>query len=268
MAEKVAAVTMMRDEADIAYHSVMHMAEEGMDAVIVADNLSSDGTRDELERARRDAPCPVVIVADDEPGYFQSQKMTALGHRAAELGATWVVPFDADELWWDREDRIGEKLRRVGEIYGTATAFMWNHYETALDDESDPNPFTRMGYRHPERGALPKVAYRYHPDVVVEQGNHSVSGSTGSVLGGLEISHFPYRGWDHFRRKAINGAAAYRATDLPEHMGAHWRQYGDLMDRFGEDTLRDQVYRRYFFAMAPVNEGWHHDPAPFRRWTS
>jgi hypothetical protein len=52
-----------------------------------------------LGRARcRDSR--VHVVTDREPAYFQAAKMTRLARAAARAGADWVVPFDADELWF------------------------------------------------------------------------------------------------------------------------------------------------------------------------
>lgn len=66
-----------------------------------------------------------------------------------------------------------------------------------------------------------------------------------------------------FRIKALNGAEAYRATDLDEGIGAHWRQYGELHER-GHSLA--EVYREHFLYTLPTEQGLVRDPAPYRRW--
>jgi len=102
-----AAVTMVRDEADIVEATVRHMLTQ-VDVVIVADNRSVDGTREILEGL------PVHLLNDPERGYYQSEKMARLAHMArVEHGADWVVPFDADEWWYSPHGRIGDVLEGI-----------------------------------------------------------------------------------------------------------------------------------------------------------
>jgi hypothetical protein len=265
----VAAVSMFKDEADVAGHVLRHLAEEGIDLLVVADNGSTDGTREILDRAQEWMPeryrgLRVVILDDPEPGFYQSQKMTRLADEAHKLGATWILPFDADEVWFSRPERIGVFLESLPETVGVATAVLYNHFGSALDPQS-PIPFDRLVWRQRQAASLPKVAFRWSEGVVVEQGNHSVSGAQGITVGGLEVRHFPYRSLEQFIRKAINGAAAYAATDLPEHQGAHWRGYGALLKRYGDAALKE-VFEQYYYFLSPVDAGLVHDPAPFRRW--
>jgi hypothetical protein len=267
----VAAVTMMRDEEDVAVHTIKHLVEERIDVIIVADNNSTDSTREQLDDAVAWAEAcgsQLVVIDDPEEGYYQSRKMTELAHRAHnEFGAEWIVPFDADEIWYSRKAHLGDHLRSLQPNIRAAGALLYNHFTTDLDEEG--NPFQAMVWRQVDHGALPKVAVRWHETLVIHQGNHSaqICNSTLQPENLLELRHFPYRSAAHFIRKARNGAEAYRkATDLHKNEGAHWRQYGDLLDRYGEEALIE-VYEKYFHFMAPIHEGMIHDPAPFRRWT-
>lgn len=260
-------IAMMRDEADVAYATIVHMAEEGLEGIIVADNLSVDGTLAELERAAADVAehTRVVVLQDREPAYYQSDKMTALAGRAAALGADWIVPFDADELWLAR-DRISFVLGHLPDSAMVATAALYDHYPSAIDPQGD-NPFLTIRWRRPDPAPLVKVAFRWQSGVRVLQGNHGVVYPTVTPrqYPALLIRHFPYRTCSQFITKARNGAAAYAATTLPENEGAHWRQYGAILEREGEAGL-EAVFRRWFWNLAPVQAGLILDPAPFRRW--
>lgn len=259
---------MMRDEADVAYHTLMHMAEEGLDAILVADNLSTDATRSELERAAADLAgrCEVIIDDDPEPGFYQSVKMTNLARRAAAAGAEWIVPFDADELWLAR-DRVGWVLEHLSSEVMVATAALYHHFATRIDPPGD-NPFLTMAWHQPAVAPLHKVAFRWREGCRILQGNHGVvyEGEPVRTAPALTIRHFPYRRFEQFARKAETGAAAYAATTLPESEGAHWRQYGAILANLGEDGLRE-VWDTWYHHLAPVQAGLVHDPAPFRRWS-
>ena len=258
------AVSMVKDEADIIEGCIRHMADE-VDRLLVADNGSSDGTRDILDALADELL--LTVVDDPDPAYYQSDKMSLLAEKAAGLGATWVVPFDADELWFCRDGRIRDLLGGAAHATRVARVTLTNHYSTAIDP-AEPDPFRRMVWRTAEVAPLPKVAFRWEPGAIIHQGNHNVSlpGGQGiAALAGLEVRHFPYRSADQFVHKAEVGAAAYRATDLSMSEGAHWRAYGDILDRLGPEGLAD-VYRTHFWFLSPTDSGLVHDPAPYMRW--
>lgn len=265
--KQVWGVTMCKDEEDVIFHTLLHMAEEGLTGIIVADNNSTDNTVKEINKLKRllkGSTCEIVLVHDKEVGYYQSKKMTDLARMAHNYGAEWIVPFDADELWV-AGDTIANFLNTLPDHVNVVQADLYDHFGTGVD-ANGPIPFQNMTWRLPERGALPKVAFKWQPDAAIDQGNHSVSMKGIKATGGLEIRHFPYRSWDHFKRKAINGAKAYNATDLPEDMGQHWRNYGKLIELHGEDVVRKEVFEKYFWFFSPVDNGLINDPAPFRRW--
>lgn len=265
--KQVWGIIMVKDEEDIIYHSLIHAAEEGLSGIIVADNMSTDKTKREIEKAEsvlKDSPCRIIKVIDEQVGYYQSRKMTELARFAHEQGATWIVPFDADEIW-TAPDTIANYLNSLPSKTNVVTADLYNHFGTGVDD-SGPIPFQNMAWRLPEKGVLPKVAFKWQDDAVIGQGNHSVSMNGKHVAEGLEIRHFPYRSWEHFKRKAINGAKAYKATDLPEDMGSHWRQYFLQIERYGDEVVRKEVFEKYFWFFSPIESGLINDPAPFRRW--
>lgn len=236
----VVAVGMIKDESDVIVHTLRHLLEE-VDAVVVADNLSTDGTSDALRVAQEKFPDRVLVLNDDEPGYYQSQKMTHLANVARrEFGADWVVPFDADEWWYSPFGRLGDVLEEVAPQWLAVPATVYDHVVTGADDVSQANPYLRLEWRRPEPLKLPKVACRWRDDLVIEQGNHGASYQGRATLFDplLVVRHFPYRSLEQFIRKARNGAAAYAAAGerLPETYGAHWRGWGRLTDEQLEDV--------------------------------
>lgn len=264
--KQVWGITMCRDEEDVIFHTLLHMAEEGLTGIIVADNNSTDNTVKEINKLKRllkGSTCEIVLVHDEEVGYYQSKKMTDLARMAHNYGAEWIVPFDADELWF-AGDTIANFLNTLPDHVNVVHADLYNHFGTGVDEQG-AIPFQNMTWRLPEKGALPKVAFRWHEKAVIGQGNHSVQIPGEHTVKGLEIRHFPYRSWEHFKRKALNGLEAYNATDLPQNMGDHWRSYGQLVKQ-DEERTRKEVFETWFWFYSPVDKGLINDPAPFRRW--
>ncbi len=242
MATETWGICMARNEADIIYSTVAHMVGQ-VDHVLVADNLSTDTT------AALAAAAGAEVITDPDPAYRQSEKMTALAHRARAAGATFVVPFDADELWTSPHGRVADVL--TGDI---VTATLFDHVTTDADLDLD-DPVTRMGWRRREPGRLPKVACRTDETLTIAMGNHSATYDRDVTLtvGLLAVRHYPYRSPEQFVSKARQGSAALALTRLPRHAGAHWREYGRILADGGEQALVDH-YRRWFHVADPHND--------------
>jgi len=251
---RTVAVTMVRDEEDIIGATVRHMLHE-VDAVLVADNRSIDGTREVLRTIEEEHPGRVLVVDDPDPAYRQSAKMTALASRArTELGAEWIVPFDADEWWYSPFGRIADVLAELAP-WSIVPAPLFDHMATSLDVVTEADPTRRLGWRRTEPNPLHKVACRWRVDLTIAQGNHDAHYITpiGRFDPVLVVRHFPYRSAEHFVRKARNGAEAYRAAgdSISADLGAHWRQWGDLLDGHGPEVLAE-VYRVWYFREDPT----------------
>lgn len=246
------AVSMVRDEADIVADTITRMLAQ-VDHVIVADNLSTDETPSILwALAAQDDR--LTVVTDHEAAYDQSGKMTRLAHRARELGAEWVVPFDADEVWYSPHGRISDVLARL-DGYAVAPADLYDHVSTAVDPQG--LPVHRIGWRRRDPAPLPKVAVRTSPDLVIEMGNHGAHYGAWhgrEITGQLVIRHFPYRSAEQMTRKAVQGSAALRAAGRPRDVGQHWHDYADL--EAANPGAIAEVFREHFWSADP-----HADPS-------
>lgn len=271
MGDSVIGVTMVRDERDVIRGVIEHMCGE-VDHVIVADNLSADGTSDILAEMARQLP--LTVVADTEPGYYQGFKMTALANQAAAMGAVIVVPFDADEIWYGVDGRrVADVL--VEQTWPVVSVPIINHFATWLDVEDD-DPFRAMVWRQQTPQELRKVAFRWEPGAAIHQGNHGVDLPSLppdlAAIGALRepvvaLRHFPIRSAAQMITKGRNGAAAYAAApDLPPEFGGHWKAWGQILDTYGEGGLHE-AYREHWRHKSPVDIGLIRDPAPYRRWT-
>lgn len=257
------AVCMVKDELDVLPYTLAHLESEGIDGIIVADNLSTDGTWEWLNDTT--FATDVRLERDTQVGYYQSAKMTALVQQAAGYAADWVLPFDADELWHNARAPLTLKETLLDGQMGADCyqAALYNYFPM-VDDPEEPNPFLRITHRDPEPGQLRKVIVRARPDVVVMQGNHAAQGNSAfaEYPTPIEVAHFPWRSPQQFERKVRNGSSAYLATDLPAEMGAHWRSYGTILRTGGSEALRD-VFDTWF--CSPELKTIH-TPAPWCRF--
>lgn len=210
----IAAITMVKDEADIIRYTIEHMLTQ-VDRVYVMDNLSTDGTADIL----LDMQCSGMSVCsqlDRDIGYRQSDKMTRLAHRAGSEGATWIVPFDADEGWL-----LPSGLEHLDADVLNVTQHIFVPCEGEAHDE--PNPLLRMQHRLPSLDRHFKVAFRYRPGIWIEQGNHDVHGMGAHRRKQLgHLRHFMYRSLEQAQRKVNNGVRAYNAAQVSSEYGVHW----------------------------------------------
>lgn len=229
---------MVRDECDIIRSTIEHTLGE-VDEIIVADNGSVDGTREILESL------PVHLVDDPDPAYRQSQKMTALAQKARlEFDADWVVPIDADELWYGVRDLAQ---------YTIIPAQLQTFVCTTGDDLSIVDPVARMRRCLPGFLGLPKVMCRPFPSLVIEQGNHGAHYGYPVPIaptGNITVSHYPVRSVEQWLKKIRNGVAALNAApELDYSSGAHWRDWGKLLDSGGVEAVE-----------AAFNKHWVHNP--------
>lgn len=221
----IVAVGMVRDEADIIAPVVTQLLAQGVDRILVADNLSTDKTRSILDDLA--ARHPVTVLEDDEPGYYQSVKMSALAERAREEGATWVLPFDADEWWYGLDGTIAEVLADCSA--DVIKALGHDHLPSRSDPPLD-NPVRRLGWRRRGYQTWPKVVFRAVPGVYLHMGNHDVEHPGARTTGLLEYRHYQYRSPEQMAHKVRVGKAAYEASTVHELHGTHWRRLGALSD--------------------------------------
>jgi glycosyltransferase involved in cell wall biosynthesis len=218
------AVGMARDEQVRLPGTLRHLVHQGVDHVVVADNLSSDHTADTVAELAMDLP--ITLVRDEERGYYQARKISRLARAASRRGAAWIVPFDADELWYGAGETIADVLRRGrGDIL---PAPVFDHLPAA-DAPDAIDPYVEIVRRRTEP-VTNKVAFRAHLLAAVHQGNHWVNVPGVVHRGLLEIRHFPYLGFNHLRQKvALNAdSIAHTSEDVVEswHIAA-WTRLDD-----------------------------------------
>lgn len=221
------AVSMFKNETEMLPFVLDHLLDQGIDMILIADNLSDDGTSEALVELARERP--LHIVNDSLVAYYQAEKMTLLSHMAIAEGASWIIPFDADEIWSAPGSTVGQLLRSSRQDVLVADIYEYMPTESDPTADEQPDPFRRLQWRTAEPTEHKKVAFRSHALARLHQGNHDVDrpGIRGT---GLEVLHFPYRTMDQFIAKMRQGAAAMSDTDLSDKSCTHWRSSTGLDD--------------------------------------
>ena len=234
---KLVLTLLVRNEADIVDANIAYHLSRGVDFIIATDNNSDDGTLDILEEYRRAGYLQVIR----EPGeqYEQSEWVSRMAHLAAtDHGADWIIHGDADEFWWPRERTLKDVFASVPAKYG---AFYGHRVDFLPRPDEDGFFAERMTVRlrFPEKV---KVAHRPDPEVVVGQGSHRLDRTSLTPAPpwyGVDVLHFPLRGYAQFEQKArIAGA---------ETGVKHWRnahellERGELQGRWNELLLTDET---------------------------
>ena len=214
----------VRDEVDLVETWLRYHLARGVELVIATDHRSVDGTTDVLREYERDGR--VVLLREDGDVFRQAEWMTHMSRLAVSHGADWVIPSDADELWWPRRGSFAEILGSVPSRFGVVRGLM-RHFVLRSGDEPF---FERLTVRARPTTDLSspyhaqvKVAHRAVPDAVVAVGNHDVEGTGLRVLRDwfpLEVFHFPLRDEQQLEAKFLrrvtspDGQHIVRALEL------------------------------------------------------
>lgn len=254
---KLVMTLLVRDEEDILDTHLRYHFSQGVDHVIVTDNLSVDRTPEIVSGYQAEGR--VSMIREDSNDYAQGKWVTRMARIAyLDQGADWVINSDADEFWWPLGGDLKSTLAALPSDVGTVMVPRFNF--APVPDDGRPF-FSRMLFRDSESvNALgaplpPKACHRGHPAIEVSQGNHSVKGLGLKVLerpSPIVISHFPLRSYKQFENKIVKGGQAYqRNTELSVNVGSTWRHLYELYQAGG---LRDYYQDRERSA-SEVEEG-------------
>jgi glycosyltransferase involved in cell wall biosynthesis len=246
----VAAISLVKDEADIIEQTVTHMLGQ-VDRVIVADNGSTDGTHEILEQL------PVELREDFDPAHHQAAKLTAL---ARSCRGHYVLPFDADEVWYSLDGRKIKEVITEQRGYWRMTARIGEYVCTG--NIMDGDPLERMVWRR-DWSELLKVISRVDPRRLrIGEGAHTAwydeRGQGTTLDGHFAIRHYPYRSPEQFISKVRNGYNGRKLTNPGPDQSVHLMKWGRLLEAEGEEAL-EEYFWKHFWQAEP--DGLTYDPA-------
>jgi len=233
---KLVGVTIVRNEEDILPVSLNYHLAQGMDALLVADNGSTDRTPEVLRRLARD---PRIRCTQVDGAFRQTAVANDLIRRAHQLGADWVLVFDADEFWHAPGTCLRAVLEesRAGALRVEITHFV----QRRCQRRNRPDSLLHMVYRAQtgstddpvsavESGAIsfleapfpPKWIFRPAADFMASKGVHDVEGVNGPKedTRAIVCLHAPVRSREQLEVKAANGKRHLEAGVKP---GESWQ---------------------------------------------
>lgn len=202
---RLIAVSVVKNEADMIEAFVRHTAA-WVDHHLIFDHASTDGTGDIL-RALQAEGLPVTLFTDAAWGHRQQQRSNRLTRiAAAEFGADWVLPLDADEILCG-PDRAGLEAALAALDPGRPASLPLHDYvQTEADDPVEKNPVLRLCYarRHPSGTTKILVPRLLAADeaVTVVKGSHVALRANAAVPDqplppGYFLAHFALRSAPH-----------------------------------------------------------------------
>jgi glycosyltransferase involved in cell wall biosynthesis len=192
----------VRDERDIVEQTIRHALEE-CDDVLVEDHCSGDGTRGIVQAMARYHD-RLHFTVNDEPEFDQPATMNGLAAIAHSLGADWIVPMDADEIWGSPFGRLREVLPTLAA--DTAIATVYEHIP--------PGTVRTMLWRRPQPWAWSKVAFRWSPQRSLSWGQHELDGAGIADRVSVVVRHFPARSPEQAKARFRRNAADIGAPDF------------------------------------------------------
>ncbi|HMV54323.1 MAG TPA: glycosyltransferase family 2 protein [Rhodocyclaceae bacterium] len=239
---KLVGLSMVRDEADIIESFVRHNLGY-VDELHVIVQPSQDATRAILDALVREG-LPLRVTDDDEGGFMQGRKLTALGRRLLRSAAAdAVLVLDADEFVRAPDKAfLADVLARVPD--DCLGSWQWISYVPTVEAAPSGVPVTRViTARRRAEYPIPKIiltrCFAERSDLLLPTGSHEVHSTTGAQrfrvarIRGAGLAHFPVRSASQIRNKIERGLAAMDKDSAGAQLGFHWRRIREMIEAEG-----------------------------------
>jgi len=257
---------LVRDEADIIEANIRTHASLGVDAFVIMDNGSIDGTREILSKLVKEFE---IIVIDEKGDYNQAKWMKQLAMIAKNrLKADWVINNDADEFWLPKNDlNLKENLAFKGSVLTVDRYNMILEREKHFFDTSylveNPIFYSKEKQLTSEKLSIiltkigPKTIINPYGLIYLRGGNHKalhIRNMRDYLRSGydkikrfkdIEVFHYPIRSYTQFEQNIKNRKRLLESSKKVS-MGPHYRRWvqlyneGKLLDEFKNSIVFNQ----------------------------
>ena len=247
---------LVKNEADIIEANIKTHASLGVDAFVIMDNNSTDGTREILSNLQKKFEITII----DEKGYYQQKKfMTKLAFLAKKIyKPDWIINNDADEFWIPNSgNSLKEHLNFKGGILRIDRFNMIPPIESIEKEDMFLNSIyevsNQINYRVAKREdisvllgqASRKVITNPYGLVKINSGNHSaehIAFWNKKISNEIKNYHYPIRSYKQFEKRVITRKEVL--DNFPNvKMGNHYRM---LVAKYNSGKLKDE-YKKFLF---------------------
>jgi glycosyltransferase involved in cell wall biosynthesis len=254
---------LVKDEIDIIEANIRTHAKLGVDAFVIMDNNSTDGTREKLEALKKEYE---ITIIDEKGLYNQAAWMKKLSKTAKKIyNPRWVINNDADEFWIPKNKQtIKEALPKKGAV------LTCQRYNMIIDESASNGNFYDASYyvHNPIFYKKETQLTEDYPSIILTKiGPKVITDPKGLLLlrGGnhkalhlrnlrdywrhydkikrfdeIEVFHFVLRSYEQFE-KHIKIRKALLEDKKHIRMGPHYRRWVKL---YNEGRLKEEWEER------------------------
>lgn len=237
-----------KNEADIIEDNLRYHHYKGIDHFVIMDNGSTDGTR-EIIQALAENLMVELIIFDEPSKKFEKKKWiwSLVQYAKREMGASHVIPCDADEFWYPIEGKSIPDCISISDVnvvvdrknfvvseqnVSTGDYFLEPfrvEYPLCYDKKSELNSdhlsllFANIG---------PKVAIAPSGLISLNAGFHRAKHLLQYKKRQSEeliVFHYPIRSYDQFLKNVENRAKILRNTPSAS-MGNHYKRWAKIYE--------------------------------------
>jgi len=263
---RVVANISVGDEVELIDGAIRHHQALGVDAFVIADICSTDGTRERLQEWN-ERPDVHVIFSETKNFLDYDWRADMVRVSCERFSADYILRVDADERVFTSVGDIGAVLERAGDAGITMHRFnvVWPSPEINFDALAHPMqlpglpiaaaPVMLEGRKRNDALDLPWVLCRIGPRLIARArpslqfgvGAHAVTGEASRPPAtDVFVAHLPFTTFGRFRRK-LHGIEDFLPV-LRKHFGRqtawHWHRWAVIHAK-GEDAVRAEFLAQF-----------------------